>query len=119
MLERVIGKFPYVAILERHRKVNFMHVAWCGKVPLDIVRRCQLRCCGAGARDGQFAVHQIARWDWAAIIARYISKYVTKAFDQVANYRFNKKRYWASRQTMPEVRRYILKSKTLAKCYRS
>ena len=42
-------------------------------------------------------------------VASYISKYLTK--DSVV--RFNKKRYWASRVNLPEVRRYWLKSRNL------
>ena len=38
-LEKVIGSFPYVAVLEPHRKGNFhLHVAWCGKVNLNLMR---------------------------------------------------------------------------------
>jgi hypothetical protein len=44
-------------------------------------------------------------------IAGYISKYVTKSFED--NPRFNKKRYWASKQTLEEARRYVLRALTL------
>lgn len=49
--------------------------------------------------------------DRAARIARYISKYVSKRFEDEP--RFNKKRYWASRQSMEEARRYVLNADTL------
>jgi len=43
-------------------------------------------------------------------VAKYISKYVSKMFEEIG--RFNKKRYWSSRQEMDEVRRYVLRSAT-------
>ena len=49
--------------------------------------------------------------DRASRIARYISKYVGKHFEDTP--RYNKKRYWASRQTLEEARRYILNADTL------
>lgn len=111
MLERVIGKFPYVAVLEEHRKGNFhLHVAWVGKVNLNVMRGAWWAICGgrgAGNVDSKYI--KVARTcNRTTVIARYISKYVSKHFESAANYRFNKKRYWASRQDMPEVRRYIL-----------
>ena len=40
MLVRVIGEFPYVAILEKHEKGSYrLHVAWCGRVNVGIVRK--------------------------------------------------------------------------------
>jgi len=44
-------------------------------------------------------------------VARYISKYTTKHFEEAD--RFNKKRYWASRQTLEEARRYVLDAASL------
>ena len=36
-----------------------------------------------------------------------------KQFENESGYRYNKKRYWASKQDLPEIRRYILKTMTL------
>lgn len=110
-LVRVIGEFPYVAVLEEHAKGNYhLHVAWVGKVNLNIMR--PLWWAIAGGR-GMGNVHsqyiKVSRGcARSAVIARYISKYVTKHFEEAG--RFNKKRYWASRQDMPSIQRYILKS---------
>ena len=43
------------------------------------------------------------------LASRYISNYITKDHAQ----RFNKKRYWSSRISLPEVRRYWLKASSL------
>ena len=115
LVEKALGsKFPYVAVLEQHRKGNFhLHIAWAGKVPINIVRRCwQVVVKKAGNVQAQY-IKSRGGVDRSAIIARYISKYVSKMFESIDSYRFNKKRYWASRQKLPEVRRFILKSKDL------
>lgn len=108
-LTRAIGEFPYVAILEKHQKGNYhLHVAWCGKVNVKLVRRIWLAITGgkgSGNIDSQL-VRVPFGGDRSARIARYISKYVSKGFEQHS--RFNKKRYWASRQTLEEARRYVL-----------
>jgi hypothetical protein len=114
LLVRQIGHFPYVAILERHKKGNFhLHVAWCGKANVKLLRRMWLSILG-----GRGAGNVDAKWmkvpagqDRACRIARYISKYVTKSFED--NPRFNKKRYWASKQTLEDVHRYVLRAKEL------
>jgi hypothetical protein len=110
-LARVIGDFPYVAILERHEKGNFhLHVAWCGRLNVRLVRRLWTPICG-GAGQGNIDAQKIKTrqgGDRSARIARYISKYVAKGFQ--LDQRFNKKRYWASRQTLEDVRRYVLRS---------
>jgi hypothetical protein len=103
------GEFPYVAILEQHKKGNYhLHIAWCGRINLNLVRPLWWSICGgrgAGNVDAQhIRVKQGA--DRSHRIARYISKYIGKSFEDSP--RFNKKRYWASRQTMDEVRRYVL-----------
>ena len=110
-LERVIGDFPYVGVLEQHRKGNFhLHLAWVGKVNLNLLRPLWWACCGGrgeGNVDSKYI--KVSRGcHRSAVISRYISKYVTKHFEEEG--RFNKKRYWASRQTMADVQRYILKS---------
>lgn len=115
LLSRVIGEFPYVAILEKHKKGNFhLHVAWCGRVNVGIVRKMWLAALGGGKGCGNIDAKKIkvpAGGDRAARIARYISKYVSKHFEDEP--RFNKKRYWASRQSMEEARRYVLNADTL------
>jgi len=113
-MTKVIGEFPYVAILEQHEKGNYhLHVAWVGKINLNLIRPLWWGICGGRGEGNPDAKritvpHGLERSDR---IARYISKYVTKAFEQ--NSRFNKKRYWASRQTMEEARRFILSAMTL------
>jgi len=105
------GKFPYVAILERHRKGNFhLHVAWVGKVNLQVVRGVWWACVGGrGAGNVQAQYIKVrCGLDRSDKIARYISKYVSKMFDEVG--RFNKKRYWASRQSMEDAQRYVLRA---------
>lgn len=108
-LTRAIGEFPYVAILEKHQKGNYhLHVAWCGRVNVKLVRRIWLAITG-GKGSGNIDAKLIRvpmGGDRSARIARYISKYVSKGFEQHS--RFNKKRYWASRQTLEEARRYVL-----------
>jgi hypothetical protein len=104
-----LGDFPYVAVLEQHQKGNFhLHVAWVGKVNLENVRKAWYRCCG-GRGEGNIHSEYKKCPSWrsrADRVARYISKYVSKRFE--GEHRFNKKRYWSSRQTLPEVRRYVL-----------
>ena len=113
-LERVIGSFPYVGVLESHQKGNFhLHLAWLGKVNLNLMRGLWWAICGGrgqGNVDSQY-IKVRAGLERADRVAKYISKYTTKHFE--ASDRFNKKRYWASRQTMEEARRYVLKSKTI------
>lgn len=115
LLVRVIGEFPYVAILEKHKKGNYhLHVAWCGRVNVGIVRKMWLAAFGGVKGSGNIDAKKIkvpAGGDRAARIARYISKYVSKHFEDEP--RFNKKRYWASRQTLEECRRYVLSADTL------
>lgn len=115
LLTRFLGDFPYVAILEKHKKGNYhLHVAWCGRVNVGIVRKMWLAALGGGVGAGNIDAKKIkvpAGGDRASRIARYISKYVSKHFE--ADARFNKKRYWASRQTLEDVRRYVLSADTL------
>lgn len=114
LLVRVIGAFPYVAILEQHKKGNYhLHVAWVGKINVQLVRKMWLSIVGgrgAGNIDAKY-IKVPAGHDRSARIARYISKYVTKSFED--NPRFNKKRYWASKQSLEEARRYVLRALTL------
>ena len=50
--------------------------------------------------------------DRADRVAKYISKYTTKHYEQDG--RFNKKRYWASRQAVPDARRVVMNSRTVS-----
>ena len=115
LLSRVIGDFPYVAILEKHEKGNYhLHVAWCGRVNVGLVRKMWLAALGGGKGCGNIDAKHIkvpSGGDRASRIARYISKYVSKHFED--DPRYNKKRYWASRQTLEEARRYVLTADTL------
>lgn len=113
MLTRIIGEFPYVGVLERHKKGNFhLHLAWVGKVNLGLFRRVWWQCCGGrgqGNVDSQY-IRVRAGLERADRVAKYISKYTTKHFEDSG--RFNKKRYWASKQTLQEARRFVLKAAT-------
>ena len=115
MLVRVIGDFPYVAILEKHEKGNYhLHVAWCGRVNVGIVRKMWLAALGGGKGCGNIDAKKIkvpCGGDRASRIARYISKYVSKHFED--DPRYNKKRYWSSRQTIEDARRYVISADTL------
>ncbi len=115
LLTRYLGDFPYVAILEKHAKGNYhLHVAWCGRVNVGLVRKMWLAALGGGKGCGNIDAKHIkvpAGGDRASRIARYISKYVAKHFED--DPRYNKKRYWASRQTLEEARRYVLTAVTL------
>ena len=108
------GNFPYVGVLEPHRKGNFhLHLAWCGKVNLNLVRPVWWASCG-GRGQGNIQAEYIkvrSGLDRSSRIASYISKYVSKSFENSG--RFNKKRYWASRQTLPEIKRFVLRSHDL------
>lgn len=113
-VERVLGKFPYVGILERHQKGNFhLHVAWVGRINLNVIRPLWWSICGGRGQGNVDAQYIKVRegLERSDRVARYISKYVSKMFEEAG--RFNKKRYWASRQTMDEVRRYVLRAGTM------
>lgn len=119
LLVKAKGEFPYVAVLEKHKKGNYhLHVAWAEapgqKVPLNLVRPlwwAVLGGRGAGNVDAQY-IKVRSGLERSDRVAKYISKYTSKHFEEDS--RFNKKRYWASRQTMEDVRRYILGSHTLS-----
>jgi hypothetical protein len=117
MIVKVKGEFPYVAVLEKHKKGNYhLHVAWVEapgqKVNLNLVRGCWWAVLGGrgqGNVDAQY-IKVRAGVERADRVAKYISKYTTKHFEEDG--RFNKKRYWASRQDMAAVRRYVLNTRT-------
>lgn len=107
----------YVATVERH-KSGFLHIhaAMNGHFPLKIAHRCwQIANGGTGAEKGAHALGTIdldkrtrGRKRPPERIARYISKYLVKDFEDDS--RLNAKRYWASRADLPAVRRCYLRS---------
>lgn len=107
--------FMYVAILEKHAKGNYhLHVAWCGRVNVGNVRRLWLLAIGGGKGSGNIDAKHLSKQsggERSSKIARYVSKYVSKHFEDAP--RYNKKRYWASKQTLEEARRYVLTADTL------
>jgi hypothetical protein len=114
---KAFGEFPYVAVLEQHKKGNYhLHVALAGFLNLNVANRIWWSICG-GRGQGSLNLpkglkrRMASRSERSSKIASYISKYVTKGFGD--SDRFNKKRYWASRQTLAEVRRYVLRSRTV------
>jgi len=117
LMTRFLGDFPYVAILERHEKGNYhLHVAWVGRVNVGIVRKMWLLALGGARGAGNIDAKHIKvphGGDRSSRIARYISKYVSKHFQDSP--RYNKKRYWASRQSVEDARRYVLSADTLDK----
>lgn len=114
-LVRVMGEFPYVCVLEKHEKGNYhLHVAWCGHVRVHLVRKLWLAVLGGGAGCGNIDAKLIRvkqGGDRSARIASYISKYIAKGVEE--GFRYNKKRYWASKQSLEEARRYVLTADTL------
>lgn len=103
----------YVAVLELHKKGNFhLHVALVGKIPINIVRRIWWAITGGrgqGNVDVKYKPH-LSDYDRRAGLAKYVSKYLTKGFEETEA--FNKKRYFASRHTLPELRRLILSAQS-------
>lgn len=102
----------YVAVLEDHKKGNHhLHVALTGHAPVNLLRRFWWLCCG-GRGMGNVDIKKRRTHDKlhrTAKIASYISKYISKQFEASE---FNKKRYWLSRQSLPDVRRVILNAES-------
>lgn len=108
LLDRAGAKFRYIAVPEFHASGEHIHihVALHGFARVDLLRRCwQIALGGKGSERGaespgnvdiksQFKKGQLKEARCAGI-AGYLSKYITKGFEQ--HYHFNKKRYWASR----------------------
>lgn len=114
LLKRAGVELIYVAVLEQHKKGNFhLHVALTGHAPVNLLRGIWWACCG-GRGMGNVDIKRRRTHDRThrtAKIASYISKYIAKQFEDSE---FNKKRYWASRQSLPEVRRVILRAENLS-----
>lgn len=108
--------FLFVAVPEQHKdgKHFHLHIATYSKqkMPLELMRRIWWEICG-GRGMGNIDVQYIRQQGNHAIdrIARYISKYISKSFDDIE--RFNRKRYWVSNNDLPEARRMWLRARTL------
>ena len=108
--------FQFVAVPEQHNDGRHfhLHIATYSrhKMPLERMRRIWWDICG-GRGTGNIDIQYIKQQGQHAIdrIARYISKYISKSFDDIE--RFNKKRYWVSNNDLPEARRYWLQSRDI------
>ncbi|MGA7180897.1 MAG: hypothetical protein WBX11_15115 [Thiobacillaceae bacterium] len=113
LVERAEAKFRYVAVPELHGSGEHfhIHVAINGYLKAELMRRCwQIALGGRGNERGQDALGNVdiksRRYGKpgpsdSVKIARYLSKYITKGY--LENHRFNRKRYWASRDIrLPE-----------------
>ena len=104
----------YVAVLEKHKKGNYhLHAAIVGRISVKHIRKIWLACCGGGKGSGNVDIQMkqgVTQYKRRAGLAKYVSKYVSK---QIGQTEFNKKRYWSTRHTLPEVRRIILNSPDL------
>ncbi len=107
----------YVAVLEPHKKGNFhLHAAVKGYVKINTVR--SIWCAVNGGRgtaniDVKFYQNKTPT-ERLAGVAKYVSKYITKQLDDS---RFNRKRYWVSREDGTEltpVKRLILNAQNMA-----
>ena len=101
----------------RDRGNYHLHVAWVEspgqKVNLNLVRGCWWAVLGGrglGNVDAKY-IKVRAGLDRADRVAKYISKYTTKHYEQDG--RFNKKRYWASRQSVQPARRVVMNARTI------
>jgi hypothetical protein len=106
-----------VAVLEDHKKGNHhLHIALTGWLPVHLIRKLWALCTGAtgGNVDIKKRRGNQTRLERTARIASYISKYIGKQFESSE---FNKKRYFATRHTMPEVRRIILNASTTGEAF--
>jgi len=119
MAQRMIGRFDYVAVPEKHKKGNYhLHVAIRTRLNVNQVRAAWWSACGG---RGQGNVD--ARWikvpggqptKRADRVARYISKYIAKSFLEQADANFNKKRYWATKIELSAKDRVVLRAQTVA-----
>lgn len=109
--------FMFVAVPEQHKDSEHfhLHIATYSKqkMPLEIMRRIWWDICG-GRGKGNVDIQYIRQQGHHGTdrIARYISKYISKAFDSIE--RFNKKRYWASDRDLPEARRVWLQARSVS-----
>jgi hypothetical protein len=113
-------RFQYVAVLEHHKSGAYhLHAALVGRANVVMLRRLwfiALGCKGdergvssPGNVDIKYRA-DLSRSERLAGIAKYMSKYVSK---QLGHTEFNKKRYWASRHTLPSPVRYMLAAENM------
>lgn len=98
--------FHYVSVHEPHPsnpKHFHLHLGVHGFVHLEVMRRLWWEVCGGRGMGNVDVQKQRGQAD-ASRIARYIAKYIAKDLSD----RFNKKRYSASRKTLPESLRMVL-----------
>jgi hypothetical protein len=115
---RLVGiNLVYLAVLEPHKKGNFhLHAAVKGRVKINTVR--SIWCAINGGKgtaniDVKFYQHKTPT-ERLAGVAKYVSKYITK---QLSDSRFNRKRYWASREDgtdLTPVKRLIMHADNMA-----
>lgn len=98
----------YLAVLERHKKGNYhLHVAIKGYVHLNTANRVWWSVMGG---RGLGAVNVRYRPDLSPTkrlsgISKYLSKYLAKQFGYSE---FNKKRYWSSKHSLPDAKKYAI-----------
>lgn len=106
-------EFEYVAVLEHHKKGNLhLHAAVVGRINVKTARKLWLLVVGGkgmGNVDVRFK-QNVSDYQRRAGLAKYVSKYVTKGFDELDS--FNKKRYFSSRHTLPDKERIVLRAKS-------
>lgn len=115
LVERAAGgRFHYVGVLEPHPSNPahlHMHVAVAVFLNVNVLRQCWWTVCGGRAMGNVHIKRLKAQGGIRRVykVASYISKYITKE----TAVEFNRKRYWASRVRLPDVRRYWLRARTL------
>lgn len=91
--DSVSRRFPVCGHSRKARQERYhLHVAWCGRVNVGLVRKMWLAALGGGKGCRNIDAKHIrvpAGGDRASRIARYISKYVAKHFED--DPRYNKK----------------------------
>lgn len=109
-------EFPYVAAIEPHKKGNFhLHIAVKGHLHANTIRSIWSAINGGhGSSNVDIKFHKDKTpTERLAGVAKYVSKYITK---QLNSERFNRKRYWASRDNdgeLPPVKRLILNARNM------
>lgn len=106
--------FDYVAVLEPHPTNPahlHLHIAVRGKHPVNLVRALWSEALAYEGVEGNIDMKYIRvrpGQSAPARIARYISKYITKDLSLLGD--FNRKRYWASRDDLPEASREVIEA---------
>jgi hypothetical protein len=126
ILDKAGAKFDYIAIPELHKNGEHYHIhaAINGFIKADLLRRCwQIALGGKGDEKGTDALGNVDikqskrrvkdSAKRAVGIARYISKYITKAY--LEHHQFNRKRYWVPRSIkLPESTGEWMRAETTA-----